>query len=126
MTDVPPDKSAKDTHYAKLRRQFRDQKAGGPPQWRERPAVGASPVAGGLVRLYGLHTVRAALDNPARVIKRMLVTKNALDRLEIADTAALPFPVEISEPEAHRQRSGLRRRASGRGRRGGAAACKTA
>jgi 23S rRNA (guanosine2251-2'-O)-methyltransferase len=98
MTDIPADKSAKDTHYAKLRRQFRDQKAGA-PVWRERPAVGANAVAAGMVRLYGLHTVRAALDNPARVIKRMLVTKNALDRLEISDVSALPFPVEISEPK---------------------------
>ena len=98
MTDIPADKSAKDTHYAKLRRQFRDQKAGA-PVWRERPAVGASPVAGGLVRLYGLHTVRAALDNPARVIKRMLVTKNALDRLEISVISALPFPVEVTDPK---------------------------
>ena len=31
----------------------------------------------GLVRLYGIHTVRAALDNPARKIRRMLVTRNA-------------------------------------------------
>jgi 23S rRNA (guanosine2251-2'-O)-methyltransferase len=100
MNDIPPDKSAKDTHYAKLRRQFRDQKAGGAPQWRERPPVGASAVAAGLVRLYGLHTVRAALDNPERAIKRMLVTKNALDRLEISDISALPFPVEISEPKS--------------------------
>ena len=99
MTDIPEGKSAKDTHYAKLRRQFRDQKAGA-PVWRERPAVGAADVPAGLVRLYGLHTVRAALDNPARVIKRMLVTKNALDRLEIADIAALPFPVEITDPKS--------------------------
>ena len=100
MSDIPADKSAKDTHYAKLRRQFRDQKAGGAPQWRERPAVGASAVPAGLVRLYGLHTVRAALDNPARIIKRMLVTNNALDRLEISDISALPFTVEITDPKA--------------------------
>ena len=100
MSDIPSDKSAKDTHYAKLRRQFRDNKAGGAPVWRERPPVGASPVPEGVVRLYGLHTVRAALDNPARKIKRMLVTKNALDRLDITDVDALPFPVEISEPKA--------------------------
>jgi 23S rRNA (guanosine2251-2'-O)-methyltransferase len=100
MNDIPSEKSAKDTHYAKLRRQFRDQKSGGAQQWRERPPVSASAVAGGLVRLYGLHTVRAALDNPARVIKRMLVTKNALDRLEISDAAVLPFPVEVTDPRA--------------------------
>ena len=52
----------------------------------------------GLVRLYGIHTVRAALDNPRRKISRMLVTRNALERLEIGDVGALPFKVEIVEP----------------------------
>ncbi|WP_449395942.1 23S rRNA (guanosine(2251)-2'-O)-methyltransferase RlmB [Devosia riboflavina] len=35
----------------------------------------------GPVYLYGLHTVRAALDNPLRVKKELLVTPNALSRL---------------------------------------------
>jgi 23S rRNA (guanosine2251-2'-O)-methyltransferase len=35
----------------------------------------------GPVYLYGLHTVRAALDNPQRVKKNLLVTPNALNRL---------------------------------------------
>jgi 23S rRNA (guanosine2251-2'-O)-methyltransferase len=51
------------------------------------------------VRLYGLHTVRAAIDNPRRKIVRMLATRNALERLEIADASSLPFPVEIVEPK---------------------------
>ncbi len=51
-----------------------------------------------LVRLYGLHTVRAALDNPRREIVRMLVTRNALERLEIADVGALRCKAEIVEP----------------------------
>lgn len=91
----------KDTHYAKLRRQHRDEKRGGAPAFRPRPAVapGDDP-ADGLVRLYGLHTVRAALDNPRRRIRRMLVTRNALERLGIADLAALAFPTELVEPRA--------------------------
>ena len=91
----------KDTHYAKLRRQHRDEKRGGAPAFRPRPAVapGDDPVDG-LVRLYGLHTVRAALDNPRRRIRRMLVTRNALERLGIADLAALAFPTELVEPRA--------------------------
>ncbi|ESY63245.1 MULTISPECIES: RNA methyltransferase [Mesorhizobium] len=89
----------KDTHYAKLRRAFRDEKSGGAPAFKPRQPVPPGENAGdGLVRLYGLHTVRAALDNPRRRIKKMLVTRNAAERLEIADLAALPFTAELVEP----------------------------
>ncbi|MDI6026773.1 23S rRNA (guanosine(2251)-2'-O)-methyltransferase RlmB [Corticibacterium sp. UT-5YL-CI-8] len=99
MSDPKKPGTPKDTHYAKLRRTFRDQKAGGAPEFRPKQHVppGENP-QGGRVRLYGLHTVRAALDNPKRKIKRMLITRNAQERLEIADIAALPFPVELAEP----------------------------
>ena len=92
-------RTPKDTHYAKLRRVHRDQKSDGAPQHRPRQSLpaGAAP-DGDLVRLYGLHTVRAALDNPRRSIRRMLVTRNALERLGIADPAVLPFSAEIVEP----------------------------
>ncbi|MET3521573.1 MULTISPECIES: RNA methyltransferase [Mesorhizobium] len=90
----------KDTHYAKLRRAHRDQKAGGAPAFRPRQPLppGESP-GDGLVRLYGLHTVRAALDNSRRKIRKMLVTRNAAERLAIADLAALPFKAELVEPK---------------------------
>lgn len=90
----------KDTHYARLRRQFRDQKAGLEHKpAAKRPTVPPGDAApSGLVHLYGLHTVRAALDNPARKIRYMRVTRNALERLEIADPAALPFEARIVEP----------------------------
>ncbi len=97
---APEDRAAKDTHYAKLRRDFRDQKAGGPPKRPERPATPGTRGPEGLVRLYGIHTVRAALDNPERTIKRMLVTRNALERLEINDVSSLPFNAEIVDPRA--------------------------
>ncbi|AZO46929.1 RNA methyltransferase [Mesorhizobium sp. M4B.F.Ca.ET.058.02.1.1] len=90
----------KDTHYAKLRRAHRDQKAGGAPAFRPRQPLppGESP-GDGLMRLYGLHTVRAALDNSRRKIRKMLVTRNAAERLAIADLAALPFKAELVEPK---------------------------
>lgn len=92
-------RSARDTHYAKLRRAHRDAKRGGPPP-RRRPdpvAPGDNP-PDGIVRLYGLHTVREALANPARKILSMKVTRNAAQRLEGIDLNALPFPVETVEP----------------------------
>jgi 23S rRNA (guanosine2251-2'-O)-methyltransferase len=107
MSDDKKSKTPKDTHYANLRRAFRDQKTGGnpgskpggAPVFRPRPAVAPDEAAPeGLVRLYGIHTVRAALDNPSRKISRMLVTRNASERLELGDLSALPFAAELVEP----------------------------
>lgn len=89
----------KDTHYAKLRRAHRDATSGGAPRPRQTVPPGESP-PDGLVRLYGLHTVRAALDNPRRKIRKLLVTRNAQERLGIADIGALPFAAELVEPKA--------------------------
>ncbi|MBI1620115.1 TrmH family RNA methyltransferase [Aquamicrobium zhengzhouense] len=89
MTRDPKSPTPKDSHYARLRREYRD-----------RTQKDASKPNDRLVRLYGLHTVRAALDNPARKITRMLVTRNALARLELSEPLDLPFPVEIVEPRA--------------------------
>lgn len=102
MSDNNKPKSAKDTHYAKLRRQFRDKKAGIDPNkqvFRPRPHQDAGKVPEGRVYLYGLHTVRAALENKARVIHTMFTTENALTRLEIESPSDLPFVVEIVTPK---------------------------
>lgn len=98
MSDVKKPGSPKDTHYAKLRRAHRDRNAAVPGR-RPRPS-GQPPEAApeGMVRLYGLHTVRAAIDNPRRRIARLVATRNAMERLAVADAAALPFPVELAEP----------------------------
>ncbi len=100
MTDSKNSKTPKDSHYANLRRTYRDQKSGAPqPAFKPRkPVAPGDPAPDGLVRLYGIHTVRAALDNPRRKITRMLVTRNAAERLELGDMAALSFPAEIVEP----------------------------
>ncbi|TIW47118.1 MAG: 23S rRNA (guanosine(2251)-2'-O)-methyltransferase RlmB, partial [Mesorhizobium sp.] len=100
MSNDNKPKTPKDTHYARLRRAHRDEKSGGAPAFRPRqPVPPGETAADGLVRLYGLHTVRAALDNPRRRIKKMLVTRNAAERLAIADLAALPFKTELVEPK---------------------------
>jgi 23S rRNA (guanosine2251-2'-O)-methyltransferase len=104
MTDPKKPGTPKDSHYARLRRTHRDQKAGGPatgqPAFRPRPALPPGDNApDGLVRLYGLHTVHAALDNKQRKIRRMLVTRNAAERLELPDLASLPFNAQLVEPK---------------------------
>jgi len=102
MTSDRP-KTPKDSHYARLRRQHRSLSAP-PPSDRSADRPGGrkhlppSLPTDGLVRLYGLHTARAALDNPRRTVERVLATRNALHRLGIEETAAHPFPLEIVEP----------------------------
>lgn len=102
--------SNRDTHYAKLRRAHRDAKRdsqGLPPTQprgkRDLPARKGSLYAGRVapdtIYLYGLHTVRAALDNPARRIVGMKATRNALMRLEISENADLPYPLELVSPQ---------------------------
>ncbi len=100
MADRKPG-TPKDSHYARLRRTFRDNKAGpgAQPPARPRPRIEAGEGPDdGLVRLYGIHTVKEAIGNPRRKISKMLVTRNAAERLGIADIAALPFEAMLSEP----------------------------
>jgi 23S rRNA (guanosine2251-2'-O)-methyltransferase len=49
--------------------------------------------------LYGWHTVKAALTNPARRIKRLLVTENAARRLA-AEGVPLPVAPDVVKPDA--------------------------
>lgn len=99
MSDTKKPGTPKDSHYARLRRAHRADTAGGAPvpPARRKVAPGAQPPEG-LVRLYGLHTVRAALDNPRRKVRSMLVTRNAAERLGLGELAALPFPARLVEP----------------------------
>ncbi|WP_416796272.1 TrmH family RNA methyltransferase [Ciceribacter azotifigens] len=105
--DTSKDRSARDSHYATLRRQVRDAKRERgeiptpAPQKRRKSAEGWTPpqLAPEQVYLYGLHTVRAAIDNPERRIIKLSVTQNALARLEIGQPETLSFPVEIVSPQ---------------------------
>ena len=92
-------KTPKDSHYARLRRQHRNLSAP-PPAGKPTGQKPQPPVlpADGLVRLYGLHTARAALDNPRRAIERVLATRNALRRLGLEEAAEHAFPLEIVDP----------------------------
>jgi 23S rRNA (guanosine2251-2'-O)-methyltransferase len=100
------DKSARDTHYATLRRAVRDQKRerGEIPTPHQQKRVKSNKdwkppqLQAEQVFLYGLHTVRAAIDNPERKLIKLSVTQNAFARLDIGDPSALPFPVEFVSP----------------------------
>lgn len=87
MTGKPPSHTPKDSHYARLRRDHRARSQADSPMQDD-----------GIVRLYGLHTVRAALENPQRVKTRLMATRNALQRLEL-DAESL-VSTEVVEPRA--------------------------
>ena len=59
--------------------------------------------AGDTVVLYGWHTVTAAFKNPARRIRKLYVTANALRRLA-EEKITPPVPAEVVRPEALAQR----------------------
>lgn len=102
MTSDRSGDTPRDSHYARLRRARRNRRSGGAAERGRPKRAPATPDASppeGLVRLYGLHTVRAALDNPRRNVKRMLVTRNAARRLGLSEPSALPFPAEVVEPK---------------------------
>lgn len=107
VKDTKIDKTARDTHYATLRRQVRDAKrergeipTPDPRKERRKETDWTPPqLAPDQVRLYGLHTVRAAIDNPERKLIKLSVTQNALVRLDIGPVDSLDFPVEIVTPQ---------------------------
>src|SRR5690348_13163044 len=70
------------------------------PSWRDRDSDGDGPAI-----LYGWHTVAAALANPRRKIRKLLLTENAARRLadENIDTQVTP---EIVRPQLIDQRLG--------------------
>ena len=60
---------------------------------------GASADGAGLEVLYGLHTVAAALANPARTVKAVVATRNAANRLAaMFDPAPCPAAITTAHP----------------------------
>jgi 23S rRNA (guanosine2251-2'-O)-methyltransferase len=76
------------------------RESGRRPPWRDREASPDGPVI-----LYGWHTVAAALANPQRTIRKLLLTENAARRLadDHVDTRVTP---EIVRPSVIDQRLG--------------------
>src|SRR2546422_11256241 len=85
----PPRKPGKPHHGARPRR---------PPARRPSPFRERRQATDGPAILYGWHTVKAALENPARRIRRLLATENALRRLT-DDGVALPVKPELVRPD---------------------------
>lgn len=75
-------------------------KSGGKkPAWVVEKERGERREARETVWLFGLHAVRDALVNPQRERLRLVVTKNALDKLE-AEVAASGMAPEVVDPRA--------------------------
>src|SRR5262245_49184786 len=82
-------------------RQWRRKAAGRRPA----PRDAARPPGGGAAILYGWHTVKAALENPARRIRRLYATANAARRLA-EEGVALAVEPELVRPDAIARRLG--------------------
>src|SRR5436305_735347 len=96
-------------------RNFKPRRPGKPP-YRGKPKTGTGPrpagptapnlvTADGVVVLFGWHTVKAALENPQRHVRRLFATENAARRLS-EDGVALPEPPQIVRPDAIASRLG--------------------
>src|SRR5262249_49560778 len=94
MRDSPPRKPGHPRHHP------------GSHQPRRRPPFGERRhTADGPAILYGWHTVKAALENPARRIRRLYATENAARRLA-DDGVALPVAPELGRPDTIPARRG--------------------
>lgn len=87
-----PEKRSKDDWKLKSpRRKFRDERAGRGRRGHE------AAFDDGLHLIYGMHSVREALKNPLRVLKRLLATENGA--LRLAEDGPLPIEPIIVKAE---------------------------
>ncbi|WP_336287813.1 MULTISPECIES: 23S rRNA (guanosine(2251)-2'-O)-methyltransferase RlmB [unclassified Bartonella] len=90
-------KISKNFRHAHLYHRCRDTKKS--PSFSIRHSKhGTVPLREGGVRLYGIHSVQAALKNPKRIFKCLYITQNALKRLNILESD-LPCPVTLCSPK---------------------------
>jgi 23S rRNA (guanosine2251-2'-O)-methyltransferase len=99
MPPTRPQKPGKPRHFARAQRP-----KGGREGGRE-SFSGRSPNSDGPAILYGWHTVKAALENPDRRIRKLFATENAARRLA-EDGVALPVEPELIRPDAIAARLG--------------------
>ena len=80
------------------------------PERRRSPRGAETRAGDGAVILYGWHTVKAALENPARRIRRLFATENAARRLAedglALDVLAPGIETELVRPDAIAHRLG--------------------
>ena len=101
MTEKKPAKIMSEkhnSHHAEKRRARRDvhRSAKGKGEFRSRKHIERED--GSKLYLYGLHTVRHALLNPAREIVKLYATPNALARLELSPDHLARFTIEEKHP----------------------------
>jgi 23S rRNA (guanosine2251-2'-O)-methyltransferase len=97
--DFTPRKPRKPPRGARLQRAGARRPAAR-PLYGERPLAADAPAI-----LYGWHTVKAALENPARRIRRLYATENAARRLA-DDGVALKVTPELVRPDVIAARLG--------------------
>ena len=103
MPPTRPQKTGKQRHFARPQRPKNRQE--GRREGRREAFGGRSPNSDGPAILYGWHTVKAALENPARRIRKLYATENAARRLA-EDGVALPVEPELIRPDAIAARLG--------------------
>ncbi|MDD9329426.1 MAG: RNA methyltransferase, partial [Bartonella sp.] len=87
----------KDSHYARLRRRYRDTKGSffQSTTYVKQPPI---PLQKEQIYLYGIHPVHAALKNPRRILRHLYATPNALKRLNINESN-IACPITSCSPK---------------------------